>query len=111
MMNKVKKTKTTKVKVAELVDQGRTCLDEEKNLSPSFKETFSQVLDLVVALSDKLGVNSSNSSKPPSQDPNRKRRVTKAKGRKRKPGGQKGHKGSCLKQTENPTSVEEIQVD
>jgi transposase len=110
-MPKATKTKQTRVKVAELVSKGRECLEAEKNVSSSFKEVFSDLLDVVTGLANRLGLNSSNSSKPPSQDPNRVRKTTKAPGRKRKPGGQKGHKGSCLKQVENPTAVEEIQVD
>lgn len=42
-------------------------------------------------LKEKLGTNSSNSSKSPSQDPNRKSRCSKPTGRK--PGGQPGHAG------------------
>jgi len=42
-------------------------------------------------LKEKLGTNSSNSSKPPSQDQNRASRRSKSTGRK--PGGQPGHTG------------------
>ena len=42
-------------------------------------------------LKEKLGANSSNSSKPPSQDPNRKSRRSESTGKK--PGGQPGHAG------------------
>jgi transposase len=105
------KTKRSKVKVAELVDKGRKCLDEDKSVSSSFKEVVSDLLDVVVVLSNRLGQNSSNSSQPPSQDLNRKKKIRKAQGRKRKPGGQKGHQGNHLKKVENPTSVEEIEID
>ncbi|RMG72146.1 MAG: IS66 family transposase, partial [Bacteroidetes bacterium] len=44
-------------------------------------------------LEEKLRTNSSNSSKPPSSDPNRKSRSGKQKGKKRRRGGQPGHKG------------------
>lgn len=46
-------------------------------------------------LKEKLNTNSSNSSKPPSQDPFRKPRKNKPKGQKR--GAQKGHKGHSRK--------------
>lgn len=110
-MIKAKRTKTTKVKVTELVEKGRKCLKEDTSAGSALKEVFSDVLDVMVVLSNQLGVNSSNSSKPPSQDPNRARKVRKAKGRKRKAGGQRGHKGNYLKQVENPTAVEEILID
>jgi transposase len=42
-------------------------------------------------LKEKLGTNSSNSSTPPSQDPNRKSRRSESTGKK--PGGQPGHAG------------------
>ena len=43
------------------------------------------------ALREKLNTNSKNSSKPPSQDPFKKSRASKSRGRK--PGGQPGHLG------------------
>lgn len=108
-MGKHKRSK--KKKVAELIGRGRACLGSEKSISPSFKEVVIDLLEMVVILSNQLGINSSNSSTPPSQDPNRDKKITKAKGRKRKPGGQKGHKGSYLKPVENPTEVVDIWVD
>ena len=58
---------------------------------------------------DKLLTDSSNSHKPPSQDPNREKRPrTKRRlplGKKRKPGGQPGHEGHCLKQVIDPDIV------
>lgn len=50
----------------------------------------------VAELLERLNQNSSNSHKPPSSDPpaNRKQRRAKAKDKRRKRGGQKGHKGS-----------------
>ena len=109
-MTKSKKTKT-RIQVETTVDRVRQCLDEDKDVSSSLKDAVSGLIDMVVVLSNHLGVNSSNSSKPPSQDPNRLRKKSIAKGRKRKPGGQKGHKGSRLKQVENPTESEEISID
>lgn len=110
-MIKAKKRKATRVKVTELIEEGQRLLKEDKGASPALKKVFAQTLTVLIGMSNQLGINSSNSSKPPSQDPNRPRKVRTARGRKRKPGGQKGHKGNYLKQVENPTSVEEIFVD
>ncbi len=110
-MIKAKKTKATRVKVTELIEEKQRLLKEDKGASPALKKVFSQTLTVLIGMSNQLGINSSNSSKPPSQDPNRPRKVRTARGRKRKPGGQKGHKGNYLKQVENPTSVAEIFVD
>jgi len=109
-MTKAKKAKT-KVKISKAIDSARKSLDEEGHVSSSLKEAVTGLIDLVVILSNQLGVNSSNSSKPPSQDPNRVRPVKTAKARKRKPGGQKGHKGSRLEQVKNPTESEDILID
>lgn len=100
-----------KINVSEIVLAARREINEEKDLSPSLKITMDSVLDLVVALANRLGLDSSNSSKPPSSDPNRQRRSRTTKAKRRKPGGQKGHKGSHLKQVENPGVVEELLID
>jgi transposase len=76
----------------------------------SLKVVVVELVAAVIALSNRLGVNSSNSSKPPSADPNRKRPM-KAKGRRRKAGGQKGHVGSFLNQVPNPTTTKDILID
>jgi transposase len=110
-MLKAKKSKTTKVKVAALIEKSRKCIEEDLSVSSTIKEVVSELVNTVVVLSNRLGINSSNSSTPPSQDPNRTRKPITARGRKRKPGGQKGHKGNYLKPSENPTSVEEILID
>ena len=68
------------------------------------------MLLVVRLLLNRLGLNSENSSTPPSQDLNRKRGRKGAKTSK-KPGGQVGHVGTCLEPVENPDRVEEIPVD
>lgn len=84
----------------------------EEDASPVFKRAVSDLFEVVAFLTNRLGLNSNNSSKPPSQDPNREKPVKTARGRKRrKPSGQKGHKGNCLKPVEKPTESEEILID
>lgn len=56
-----------------------------------------------------LGLDSHNSSKPPSTDPNRERKV-RAVGDK-KAGGQPNHKGSTLTLREEPDEIEHIAID
>ena len=72
---------------------------------------ISSLIDVVSILSNRLGLDSSNSSKPPSSDPNRAKRSRTTKAKRRKPGGQKGHTGSRLEQVENPTVVEKLLID
>jgi transposase len=100
-----------KINVSETVLSARREMKNEDGLSPSLKATMDGVLDLVVVLANRLGLNSSNSSKPPSTDLNRQKKVSTTKGKRRKPGGQKGHPGSRLKQVENPTTIEELLID
>jgi len=81
----------------------------EKDLSPALKASLEVVLLLVSILTNRLGLNSKNSSKPPSTDPNR------LKGRRepsdRKPGGQVGHRGATLTLVTDPDDVKTILID
>ena len=64
-----------------------------QNLNLQLKEALLTIEKLnadIVELKEKLNTNSSNSSIPPSQDPNRKTRKSKPSGRKQ--GGQPGHR-------------------
>ena len=79
-------------------------------LPNDMKPAFQKLIDYALVLTHRLGLNSTNSSLPPSKDPNRIRKKF-TKGHKRKPGGQVGHEGKCLIQSDNPTSVEELIVN
>src|ERR1700675_1839637 len=61
----------------------------------------------IAELERRLGLNSSNSGKPPSSDGLKKaarvRSLRECSGRK--PGGQKGHKGETLRQAAEPDQV------
>ena len=100
-----------KVIVSQTMDSARLALKKDESLSESAKAVISSLVDIVSVLSASLGLNSSNSSKPPSSDPNRIRRTRTAKGKRRKAGGQEGHKGSRLEPVSNPTVVEVIEID
>lgn len=108
-MTKVGNKKTLKGK--ELIAGAKSALENEKQLSPEFKNAFSALIDFSSALLDHLGINSSNSSMPPSKDSNRKRRELKSKGTKRKPGGQNGHAGNSLTPMVDPHEVVKIEID
>jgi transposase len=85
---------------------------QDTSLSPQARAMMELLVLVITLLAQKLGHNSSNSSKPPSQDPKRTRgSKKKTTGRKRKPGGQKGHEGASLKQVPNPDRVEMLEID
>jgi len=71
------------------------------------KKQSDEILSLkkrIKALEDRLGQNSSNSSKPPSTDWFKKK-INLRKKTGRSPGGQKGHRGSNLKMVETPDII------
>jgi hypothetical protein len=80
------------INVEETVQQVANLLATEQGLSPALKGSLEMLLLLVSLLLNRLGLNSSNSSKPPSTDPFRKKQPRPASDRK--PGGQPGHVGS-----------------
>jgi len=102
--------KISNINVEQTLEKARTLLQEEKSLSPAFKSVFKLLLLLVTILLQRKGLNSRNSSKPPSDDKNRERGSNKSKS-ERKPGGQKGREGVQLKPVANPDIVETIKLD
>ena len=66
-----------------------------------------EVTNRLKALETRLSQNSSNSSKPPSTDPDDKKLKPMSLRKKtgKKPGGQRGHLGATLKQVDNPDEV------
>lgn len=102
------------INVSTAIDRARSLVKEDKTLSPAVAATIELLITIVTILLNQKNLNSQNSSKPPSQDPNREKKTRKDKGvkrGKRKPGGQKGHPGSTLDPVEKPDSVEEILID
>ena len=85
-------------------------LEREKDISPELKAAIKILIIIVNILINKLGINSKNSSKPPSEDKNRERGSNREKSNK-KPGGQKGHIGKRLSKVKNPDIIEEIKID
>ena len=87
----------------------QSMLETDKSLTPALKAALDMLLLLVTLLINQKGLNSKNSSIPPSSDPNRKK-VAKAKSM-RKPGGQKGSKGTMLSKVDNPDEVIDLLID
>ncbi len=97
------------INVEESIQRVTTLIAAEQDLSPALKSSLEVLLVLVTLLLNRLGLNSKNSSKPPSTDPFRRKESRAASGRK--PGGQPGHVGTTLKPVSDPDIVKEIRVD
>ena len=89
--------------------KAKKLLAEDKNLSPSARSLMELLVLIITLLVNRIGLNSSNSSKPPASDPNRKRTGKKRNGKN--PGGQQGHTGTTLKKIDDPDIIEIIKVD
>lgn len=101
-----------KINVSDALKNAEAMLRDDKSASPQMRAMMELLIVVIRLLVGKLGLNSSNSSKPPSQDPKRQRGSKQmAKGNKRKPGGQNGHTGTTLKKVTNPDRVETIEID
>jgi len=91
-------------------DKVKALLEKEKGLSPALIAAIEMLLLIVILLCNRLGLNSSNSSKPPSSDPNRKKGSNRKKSTN-KPGGQKGHKGTTLEPVSDPDNIKNLSID
>ena len=101
-----------KINVSETLKNVRKLLEEDKSSSPQMRAMMELLIVIINLFVAKFGLNSKNSSIPPSKDPKRQRgSKNKGKGKKRKPGGQKGHDGSNLKKVDKPDRVETIDID
>jgi len=100
-----------KLKITQAVEAAKKLIEHDESVSPVVKDVFHSLIDAITLLTNELGLNSSNSSKPPSTDlfPSKKPKI--APGKKRKPGGQNGHKGTHLQPVEKPDAVETILLD
>jgi len=92
--------KIENIDIEATVKKVQALLREDKQLSATSKSMFEILILIITLLANRLNLNSTNSSKPPSSDPNRKKRL-KSKTAK-KAGGQKGHVGTTLKKVDDP---------
>src|SRR3989304_718453 len=91
------------------IERVKTLIAEEKELSPALKSSLEVLLLLVTLIVNRLGLNSKNSSKSPSMDPNRRKKPIGQGGRK--PGGQQGRSGTTLQPVPDPDEIKVLPVD
>lgn len=84
----------------------------DKTVPASVRAVLSLLVMIVELLLQRLNVNSRTSSVAASQDPHRPRgRKVAGVRRKRKPGGQPGHKGETIERIAHPDAVEYLDID
>lgn len=91
------------------IEKAQALIREDSQLSASAKSTFELLILLISLLANRLNLNSNNSSKPPSSDPNRSKKPKPKTGNK--PGGQKGHVGKTLEKVHDPDKIEVLKID
>ncbi|MFT5082999.1 MAG: transposase [Lentisphaeria bacterium] len=82
---------------------------EDTTISPALKSLVSILIAVIKLLTNRIGLNSRNSSKPPSSDVNPKKQERKKF--QKKNGGQLVHVGTTLIQIEGPDDIELVQID
>jgi hypothetical protein len=91
------------------INNVKRLLEKERDLSPAFRSALDVILVLIGVLLNRVTLNSTNSSKPPASDPNRKKGSRK---KSDKPsGGQKAHTGTTLQKVADPDEIKIIDVD
>jgi transposase len=91
------------------IEKARQLVSDDTQLSAASKSMFEIMLLVITLLANRLNLISTNSIKPPSSDPNRKKKPKSKTGNK--PGGQKGHVGTTLKKVDDPDKIKVIKVD
>lgn len=101
--------KIDSIDIQATIEKAQLIVREDKQLSAATKSMFEILILIITLLAKRLNLNSTNSSKPPSTDPNWIKRSREKTGKK--PGGQNGHVGTTLQKVDNPDRVEQIKVD
>ena len=83
-------------------------LKEDATLSPALKSLVSVLVVVVKLLTNRVGLTSRNSSKPPSSDSHLKKQARKKS--EKKSGGQPGHVGTTLSQIEEPDDIQLVKL-
>lgn len=98
------------INVTKIIEKSKKMLKDNKKIPPTFALLVFSLLKILEILLSRVGKNSSNSSIPPSQDPNRQKQ-NRSQNKEKKPGGQKGREGKNLKPIETPDEIVAVPVD
>ena len=95
--------------IQKTIEDAQKALAEDRTLSLSMRALFNMLILIIQALCQKFNINSSNSSKAPSLDPNRAKPNRGKSGKK--PGGQEGRAFATLQPVPTPDVIKHISVD
>jgi transposase len=101
--------KIKNIDIKATLEKAQQLLDEDSQISAATRSIVEILILIITFLANRLNLDSTNSSKPPSSDPNRKKRASRKSGKK--PGAQKGHVGATLKKVDDPDHIEPIEID
>lgn len=101
--------KIENIDVNKSLEQARELLAKEEHVSPAFKAIIEILFVIIQLMMNRFNLNSKNSSKPPSDDPDREKK--KKNPSVNKPGGQKGHLGTNLQPVDTPDEINLIPLD
>lgn len=101
--------KIQNIDIEATINRAQKLIAEDQQISDATRSMFEILILVITLLANRLGLNSSNSSKPPSSDANRKKRAKASTGKKA--GGQHGHVGVTLQKVDDPDKIEVIKID
>lgn len=101
--------KIENIDIKATIENARALISQDEQMPAATKSMFEMLILLISLLANRLNLNSTNSSKPPLSDPNRKKQAKRKTGKKTC--GQKGHIGTTLKKVDDPDIIEPIKVD
>lgn len=103
------KIKLDSIDLAAAIAEAEQQLAHDQSASAGTRAAFQLLLLVVKLLVARLGLDSRNSSIPPSRDPNRARKPKGAS--QRPPGGQPGSNGTTLKPVAQPDEIQTLRID
>ncbi len=95
--------KIENIDIQAAIEKAQTVIRDDKQLSSGTRSVVEILILVITLLANRLNLNSTNSSKPPSSDLNRQKTPRKKSGKNA--GGQNGHLGTTLKKIDNPDRI------
>ncbi len=101
--------KIDSIDVEAAINNARELIKSEPDLSPALRSSMEVLLLVITLLFNRVTLNSKNSSKPPSSDPNRIKSSRVKSGKSS--GAQSGHIGKTLQKIDDPDKIEILKID